>query len=303
MARERSWHSIPEYNALRAMIQAGTTSGAAQRLGLSQSAVSRSITSLENRLGAMLFEREAGRLRPTQEAIRLNRRLDPLFEALDHIDGPSEPVQETLRLIAPPSFAHRYLVSLIDSFLTTFPNFFVSFEVNTSDEVTRGVLDGRFDLGITAIEMSRAGVILQPFRESEAVCVMSKDHELAGRDQITPVDLDGRDMIAFSYRHARRGQFERLLHQCRSRPRLVAEVSTSFAAADLARAGRGIGVVNPFPLYHARSDDLAFVRFVSPLRYRSHFVISDRGPIPRPARSFMRHLRMKTPRDPFSRNC
>ncbi|WP_299747052.1 LysR family transcriptional regulator [uncultured Tateyamaria sp.] len=87
----RTWHSLPEYEALRALMESGTTSKAALRLGLSQSAISRSIASLEARLGRILFERDGGRLRPTTEAAQLNKRLDPLFEALDRIDGRPNP--------------------------------------------------------------------------------------------------------------------------------------------------------------------------------------------------------------------
>lgn len=300
MSKTKSWHSIPEYNALRALMQAGTTTGAARQLGLSQSAVSRSVANLEDRLGTALFEREAGRLRPTEEAVRLNRRLDPLFEALDRIDGPAEPVQESLRLIAPPTYAHRFMISLISSFLTMNPHFFVSFEVNTSEEVTRGILDDRFDLGVTGVESSRAGIKLLPYRRSQAVCVMPHDHPLAGRDEIHPKDLHEQAMIALTHRHARRGQLERLLHQARSEPRIVAEVSTSFAAADLAKEGLGFTIINPFPLYHYRAQDLAFVPFVSPVQYQSYFVTSGSRPVPRIARAFMRHMRLNTPTDPFS---
>lgn len=282
-------------------MQAGTTTGAARRLGLSQSAVSRSIANLENRIGNVLFERDGGRLRPTQEAVRLDRRLDPLFDALNRIDGPADTVRETLRLIAPPTYAHRFLVSQISSFLKTNPHFYISFEVNTSDEVTRGILDERFDLGVTGVEQSRAGVKMIPYRLSQAVCVMARDHPLAGAAEIGPKDLHAHDMIALTHRHARRGQLERLLHEVRSEPRIVAEVSTSFAAADLAKEGMGLAVINPFPLYHYRSADLTFAPFASPIQYQSYFVVSDQRPTPRIARAFMRHLRLNTPGDPFSR--
>ena len=300
MGKSKSWHSIPEYNALRAVMQAGTTTGAARQMGLSQSAISRSIANLESKLGRVLFEREAGRLSPTEEAVRLNRRLDPLFEALNRIDGPTEPVQETLRLIAPPTYAHRFLVSSISSFLTMNPNFFVSFEVNTSEEVTRGIFEDRFDLGVTGVELSRSELKLLPYRKTQAVCVMPREHPLANRAEVLPEDLDGERLIALTHRHARRGQLERLLHQARSDPRIVAEVSTSFAAADLAKAKLGLAVINPFPLYHYRSDDLAFVPFRSAIQYHSYFVTSDTRPVPRIARAFMRHLRLNTPTDPFS---
>ncbi|WP_299989642.1 LysR family transcriptional regulator [uncultured Ruegeria sp.] len=300
MEKPRSWHSLPEYQALRALMQAGTTAAAARQLGLSQSAVSRSIGNLESRLGKMLFERDAGRLRPTQEAVRLNMRLDPLFEALDRIDGPGEAVQETLRLVAPPSYAHRYIVSLIASFLRANPGFFVNLEVTTSELVTLGILENRFDLAVTGVEQSRAGIKLIPFRVSPAVCVMRPEHPLATRGTLMPSDLHEQALIALTYRHGRRGQLDRLLHQVRAEPRIVAEVSTSFAAADMAREGLGLAVINPFPVYMYRSPELAFVPFESPMRYRGHFVVSDQRPIPRIARAFMRHLRLNTPPDPFS---
>lgn len=300
MAKAKTLHSIPEYNALRAVMLAGTTTGAAHQLGLSQSAVSRSIANLEAKLGLTLFERIAGRLSPTEAAVRLNQRLDPLFEALSRIDGPTEPVQETLRLIAPPTYAHRFLVSQVSSFLTMNPHFFVSLEVNTSDEVTRGIYEDRFDLGMTGVELSRAELKLLPYRTSEAVCAMTPDHPLAKRHEIRPEDLDGERFIALSHRHERRGQLERLLHQVRSKPRIVAEVSTSFAAADLAKDKLGVAVINPFPLYHYRMQDLVFVPFRSAIQYRSYFVTSDTRTVPRIARAFMRHLRLHTPPDPFS---
>ena len=121
----RNWHSLPEYQALRAVMESGTTSAAASRLGLSQSAISRSISSLEARTGQILFEREAGRLVATREAVQLNHRLDPLFEALNRLSGPPERGRETLRLIAPPTYAHRFLTAHIASFIATNPHAYI----------------------------------------------------------------------------------------------------------------------------------------------------------------------------------
>ncbi|NDR57350.1 LysR family transcriptional regulator [Aliiruegeria sabulilitoris] len=299
MAR-KAWHSLPEYEAFRALMETGTTTAAAARLGLSQSAISRSIAHLEGRQGSTLFERNGGRLRPTDEAMRLNRRLDPLFEALNRIDGPSEPFKETLRLIAPPSYAHRYLVSLIASFLQANPAFYVSLEVAPADDVIRGVLEDNFDLGMTGVELSRAGVRLDIFRRSPAVCAMPKGHPLSERQSVGLLDLDGQRLITLSHRHARRGQMDRILLEAGSQPLLVAEVATSFAAADLAREGLGLAVVNPFPVAIYETGGLEFRRFESPISYRTYFVQAEHRPLPRIARAFMRHARLFTPADGFS---
>ena len=299
MAQKQS-HSLSEYQAFRAMMESGTTMAAARRLGLTQSAISRAIANLESRTDRTLFEREAGRLRPTEEAVRLNRRLDPLFDALDRIDGPTEPVQETLRVIAPPTYAHRFLVSLISSFLRANPNFFVSLEVNTSDEVVRGLLEDRFDLGVMGVELSRAGVRLMPYRVSSAICAIPADNPLARQSVIRPQDLDGQRLIALTHRHARRAQLDKVLHAAGAHPQIVAEVSTSFAAFDMAEEGLGIAVINPFPVVHYNTRKLEFRPFVSPLEYRSYFAVSDQRPLPRIGRAFIRHVRLHTPVDPYS---
>ncbi|WP_299500013.1 LysR substrate-binding domain-containing protein [uncultured Roseobacter sp.] len=296
----KTWHSLPEYQALRALMESGTTSKAAIRLGLSQSAVSRSIANLEARTGRILFERDGGRLRPTNEAAQLNRRLDPLFEALDRIDGPPEAAQETLRIVAPPTYAHRFLVHHIATFLKTNPHFYVSLEVSPSEDVIRGILEERFDLGLTGVELSRDGVKLTPYRTSSAVCAMASDHAFASRETIQPEDLDGQALIALTHRHARRAQLEKVLHGCRSTPHIVAEASTSFAAVDLAKEGLGLTIVNPFPVVQYRANDVVFRPFASQIECRSYFVTPDHGPTPSIARAFMRHLRLHTAPDPFS---
>ncbi|TDT75613.1 LysR family transcriptional regulator [Litoreibacter halocynthiae] len=296
----KTWHSLPEYQALRALMESGTTSKAAIRLGLSQSAISRSIASLEARTGRMLFEREGGRLRPTDEATRLNRRLDQLFLALDRIDGPPDATPETLRIVAPPTYAHRFLVHQVATFLKTNPQFFISLEVASSEDVIRGILDERFDLGFTGVELSRDGVKLSLFRTSSAVCVMASDHPLSEHSTIRPEDLDGQPLIALTHRHARRAQLDKVLHSARSTPRLVAEVSTSIAAVDLAKEGLGLTIVNPFPIVQYRSDDVVFRPFASQIAYRSYFVTPDHRPMSRVARAFIRHLRLHTPKDVFS---
>ncbi|WP_343032600.1 LysR family transcriptional regulator [Tritonibacter litoralis] len=296
----KSWHSIPEYEALRALIQTGTATAAAASLGVSQSAISRSISSLEARMGRTYFERTSGRLTPTQEAMTLNRRLDSLFDALDLIDGTSEPVEETLHLHAPPSFAHTFLVDQIGRFLQMNPHFYVRLEVGTSEEVARAVLEQRSDLGLCSVDYSRAGLKQLPFRSARAVCAMARDHPLAEREEIHPADLDGQDLITFLPRQTRRGQLDRILAQAQSRVHLVAEVSTSFAAAEFASTGLGVSVVNPFPIHYRKPERLEFRPFIAPITYRVNFMVADTRPVPRIARAFMRHLRLYTPNDRFS---
>ena len=131
-----NWHSIREYEALRAVITSGTTNGAARLLGISQPTVSRAVSQLEARLDVVLFERRGGRLRPTAEALRLNAQLDRLFDAISLINGsdPDEPGNQPLRLAAPPSLADL-VGACMASFMKLHPTQPMSLETCTSNGV------------------------------------------------------------------------------------------------------------------------------------------------------------------------
>ncbi len=299
MAR-KSWHSLSEYQALRAMMEANTTAAAARRLGISQSAISRSLTNLESRVGLTLFMRDSGRLIPTGAAVRLNARLDALFQALDNIDGPAITAKDQLRLIAPPSFASDFMTGHIGSFIKTRPETFVSLEVGTSPDVVAHVQEDKSDLGIIGVEPTQAGAKLIPFRRAVAACMLPENHPLARQKTIRPIDLHTKNLIGFSYRHARRSQLDKILHEAASVPNVVCEVSSSIIALDLVQAGVGIVVGNPFPLSQNQTQGIVYRPFESAITYQTYFVASDHRPLSRAARHFIRHVRLHTGKDDFS---
>ncbi|MDQ7069556.1 MAG: LysR substrate-binding domain-containing protein [Rhodobacterales bacterium] len=296
----KNWHSLPEYQALRAMMEGNTTASAARRLGLSQSAVSRSLSNLESRVGSSLFERDSGRLSPTAAAVRLNARLDALFAALDDIDGPTETAVENLRLIAPPTFANNFLVSHMARFIKSHPECYTSLEISTSEDVISGIQQDQYDLGIISVELTRAGAKLIPFRRSVAACAMPVDHPLASKQLIEPADLHREPLIALSYRHARRAQLDKLLHESGAKPQMIAEVSTSAAAIDLVRLGVGIAIVSPFPSVQNGIENVVFRPFSSAISYQTYFAAPDHRPLSRSARHFMAQVRLHTAKDRFS---
>lgn len=299
MAR-KSWHSLSEFEALRAFMEAGTASAAAARLGISQSAVSRSISNLESRTGRVLFERDGGRLRPTFEAIQMNRRLDPLFEALERIDGPTEISRETLSLVAPPSYTHRYLVDLCASFVKVNPHFNLRIQVGTNDDIPRFVLDNSCDLALIGVDMTRSGLKTTAFKRSPTVCAIPRGHRLASREVILPADLKGEDLISLTQNNVSRGKLDRILSEAGVHQPPVVEVDTWQLATDFVGANLGVAILNPFPSAFYSGDGLVFRRFESPISFTTAFIFSNDRPLSRVGRAFLRHARLNTPKDGFS---
>jgi DNA-binding transcriptional LysR family regulator len=294
-----NWHSIREYEALRAVIATGTTSGAARLLGISQPAVSRSVASLETRLNMVLFERRGGRLRPTAEAMRMNTQLDRLFDAIAYIEGsdPADPAGQPLRLAAPPSLSDL-VCSGMASFLKLHPGQSLSLETCTSNGLVSRIVDDTVDLGFTHAELTHSAMEQIPFQQSEAVCIMPPGHPLARHQVITPALVDGVDFISILRRHMVRSRLDRVFAEAGTEPNRVSEVATGMSAVNLVRAGCGVAIICPFPMLRHDDASLEIRPFRPQFLYRTSFMVSTVRPLSRSVRAFMRHLKLMIRSDP-----
>jgi DNA-binding transcriptional LysR family regulator len=68
--------TLRHIEVIRAVLRAGTVTGAARQLAVSQPALSRTLKNAETRLGLQLFERRSGRLSPTPEVLALQRDIE-----------------------------------------------------------------------------------------------------------------------------------------------------------------------------------------------------------------------------------
>lgn len=294
-----NWHSIREYEALRAVITSGTTSGAARLLGISQPAVSRAITQLETRMNIVLFERRGGRLRPTAEAMRMNGHLDRLFDAMVFLDGtdPGDPSSQPIRLAAPPTLSSLVCAAMA-SYIKLHPGQKLSLETCTADGLISRLAKDTIDLGFTHADLTHSAMELVPFHESDAVCIMPVGHPLTKHDLITPELLDGQDFISILRRHLVRSRLDRVFADAGSEPKRVVEVATGVSALNLTRAGCGVAVICPFPLLRADDPGIAYRPFRPTFTYRTSFAVSTVRPQTGSLRAFMRHVKMMVRSDP-----
>lgn len=295
-------HRLREFESLRALVTTGTTTGAARRLGVSQSAVSRSLSQLEARVGRSLFVRKSGRIEPTHEALRLNEKLDPIFETLAQIEGAdwAAPEDEPLRLIVPPTLAHHFMIRRVAHFLKANPGRRLQLDIQATDVLVSGILDLRYDLGLTSGMIQRSGVQLVPWRRSKAVCAMPVGHPLSARKVITPQDLEGVALVEFLRRLGTRATTEQIFARAGVRPVQVAETATNMAALELVREGLGLAILNPFPLLTSGMDGVEVRPFDAAITYATSFVLPSGLPPSQLARQFMNFVKLTTPQDKYS---
>ncbi len=107
---------------------------AAQELALTQSAVSRQITGLENYLGQALFRRTRHGVALTERGSAYARQIAPRLQALerDTLEVMSgQGADQTLMLAAVPTFASRWLIPRLPQLALVHPELVVNIEVRT----------------------------------------------------------------------------------------------------------------------------------------------------------------------------
>ena len=135
-----------EMEIFATVADAGSVSGAAERLNMAKSAVSKRLSDLEARLGVSLMTRSTRRLSLTDEGVEFYERCISIFAAVNNAEeGVAEANAELsgpIRIAAPLSFGQQHLSSLLIEFMQRHPDVNVTMDFNDRqvDLIAKGCL-------------------------------------------------------------------------------------------------------------------------------------------------------------------
>ncbi len=284
--------TLSELEALRATLAEGSTAAAARRLGRSQSSISRALASLEDRLGRRLFETAGRGLRPTGDALAIDRELDTVFASLDRLSSRSAVTAgRMLRIAAPPTFAVALVPPIFAAYRRRHGDVRLDLSVVASADVAVAVAAGSADLGLTDTVMLDTETRIEPFHRSEMVAIAPQGHRLSTLDMVTAADLAGLAFVELARGHSMRRRVDALLDGVDRE--IVAEAATALAAVELVRQGVGVTLLNPFPVLNGRrAEGLILRRFAPSLTYQAVCVLPA-GPASPEAMRFVRFLKRR----------
>lgn len=260
--RSRGRRKLPPLNALRAFdiaARQGSFTAAAAELRVSQAAVSRHISALEDIVGLKLFHRSHRKVTLTREgrsySMAVAAALDDLERATDQLRRERE--AQLIAITAFPTMAARWLVPRIGSFLTQHP--LIDVQITSSRQAANFGRDS-FDFAIEFERPRQHGVRYDPLFEREVVPVCSPAL-LSGPDPITrPQDLFSHVLLHASNRPDDFGDWLRMTGILNSQEVHRMKFSSSFLAFQAAINGVGFAMAHPKFIV----DDLAAGRLVMP---------------------------------------
>src|SRR6201985_178506 len=154
--------NLRQIEVFRAIMVAGSISGAAKLLCASQPEISRMISHTESRLGLTLFERIRGRLYPTPEARRLFVEVNAVHQSIQRVnDVANELIDKTtgaLQLVVSPSLAQTLIPVAIAQFRTRFPTVRVNLVTQTSTQLVQTLLSRQAELGIAMFSLDHPNI-------------------------------------------------------------------------------------------------------------------------------------------------
>ncbi|HEX5799360.1 MAG TPA: LysR family transcriptional regulator [Gaiellaceae bacterium] len=172
--------------AFCAVVERKSFSQAAERLGVTQPAVSLQVRALEKRLGAQLLDRSGRRVEPTEAGARLYRGAQRLLaleeQLLEEVtgDGDGELTGE-LRLGASTGPAAVVVPLLLCEFQLENPGVKVALSVHDTHSVVELVASRELELGIVGAARRHRSVRFEPFFEDEVILACPPGHAFAGR--------------------------------------------------------------------------------------------------------------------------
>ena len=172
--------------AFCAVVERRSFSQAAERLGVTQPAVSLQVQALEKRLGTQLLDRSGRRVEPTEAGLRLYRgaqRLLTLEEQLvAEVAGEAEgELGGTLEIGASTGPGGIVLAQLLCDFQAANPELHVALSVFDTQTVVDRVAARVLELGVVGAARRRRGVTFEPFFQDEVVLAVPPGHRFTGQ--------------------------------------------------------------------------------------------------------------------------
>ncbi len=261
---------------------------AAEKLFLTQPAVTMQIKNLEDELRLRLFDRTGQRITLTEAgrvlrgyAARIAALSDEAEQALAGLRGETA---GKLALAASTTIAQYLLPALVGDFLRENPGVELHMMSANTADVVAALVAGRVSLGLIEGPAGRTDVKTEPFLDDRLVLITPPGHEWAEMGEVEAAKLEDAPLILREHGSGTRDVVERALRKSGldfKKLRVIMELDSTEAIKSAVRAGLGVGFVSESALSRELALRLLKTVRVRKLDIRRQFLfLYPRGPEP-----------------------
>lgn len=232
---------------VRAIDLFGSMTAAAEKLNLTQSALSHTAKKLEQQLGLEIWHREGRSLRLTQAGEYLlavaNRVLPQLTHAEERLSQFARGERGTLRIGIECHPCYQWLLKVVTPYLSGWPDV----DVDVKQKFQFGGIGALFgyeiDMLVTPDPLYKTGLIYQPVFDYEQVLVVGAGHPLRGGFFAKPSDIANETLITYPVEIDRLDIYTQFLTPAGISPKRHKSIESTDIMLQMVASGRGVAAL------------------------------------------------------------
>lgn len=195
---------LKHLKSLHMLRRCGSLAQAADELHLSHSALSHQFHELEHRLGFSLFIRKTQPIHFTEKGELFLKLADSVLpQVQETLDLCLKTPTPTLRLAVECHSCIQWLIPVLSAFKKTHPEVTIDYQSGIVFDPQPALHQGELDVVLTSDKLNNTSLIYQPLFDFEVKLVVSVDHPLAKKTQITPKDLANETVLIYPVQQQR----------------------------------------------------------------------------------------------------
>ena len=252
--------NLRQMEVFHAIMRAGSVTGAARLLNVTQPAVSTVLRHCESQLRVKLFDRIGGRLHPTPEAHAIYPDIANIFQRVETVTRVTQDLVGGrlghITVAATFSAANGPLASAVAEFTRKRPAVRVAIHALPSAQVIDRVGRREADFGLCYAPARDPAIETEELASSPVAAILPRSHPLARLETVPIEALSGQDIITYASHTAIGKPVEEAFQHARIELNRRIQVNYSMTAFMLAAQGAGIALVEPLLLGTANTPSL-----------------------------------------------
>ncbi|HDS1679311.1 TPA: LysR family transcriptional regulator [Pseudomonas putida] len=229
---------------LHALRETDSMPEAAERLYLTQSALSHQFRELENRVGMPVFVRKSKPVRFTTAGLKLLQLADqvlPLIRTTErNLSKLANGTADRLHIAIECHSCYQWLMPSLDTFRSTWPEVELDLASGLAFAPLPALQRGDLDLVVTSDPLALPGITYVPLFGYEAMLAIDKHHALREKAYVEPADIASQTLITYPIERNRLDIFTGFLDPADIEPAQVRTAEMTVMMMQLVASGRGV---------------------------------------------------------------
>ncbi|RLQ90244.1 LysR substrate-binding domain-containing protein [Planomicrobium sp. Y74] len=242
--------SLAKFEIFNAVVESGSLVEASLKLGLTQSAVSHALSSLESEWGFSILTRGRSGIQLTsngelaleyiREILKWNEQMTRKIANINELEV------GTIRIGTFSSVSIQWLPKIMNYFHELHPSIEIKLLEGDYDEVEHWVLTGAVDFGFSSLPISNSLEVI-PLKKDRMLCILPDTHPLADLDEISMDQIKTQEIIM--PREGCDSDIRRIFKDWSIVPNVKFELADDQAIFSMVENGMGISILPEMALY------------------------------------------------------